>query len=295
MGGLILHKFRHSSKNIHHCSKIEPVYTLTSLYIYPVKSLAGIALESALVQPRGLQYDRRWMLVDETGRFISQREIPGLALLGTAIEPPYLVVFSRKNPGQRVEVPLEAPSAGWQKAAVQIWDDWCEALEAPAPVNRWFTEMLGRSVHLVFMPDSTRRPTDPRYAPADLPVSFADGFPFLLIGQASLDDLNRRLEQPLPMNRFRPNFVFAGGKPFEEDEWGDFCIGQAHFRGVKPCARCTIPTTDQDTAQRAAEPLKTLATFRQKNHKILFGQNVISTELRTTLMVSVGDRIEIQR
>jgi uncharacterized protein YcbX len=125
------------------------------------------------------------------------------------------------------------------------------------------------------MPDTTRRWADGRYAPKGQHVSFADGFPFLLIGQATLDDLNSRLAQPLPMNRFRPNFVFTGGEPFEEDGWGEIEIGNWKFQCVKPCARCIIPTTDQETATRAAEPLKTLATFRKKGNKILFGQNVV--------------------
>ena len=125
------------------------------------------------------------------------------------------------------------------------------------------------------MPGTTRRWADGRYAPKGQHVSFADGFPFLIIGQASLDDLNSRLEHPLPMNRFRPNFVFTGGMPFEEDTWKEFQISNFQFLCVKPCARCIIPTTDQETATRAAEPLKTLATFRKAGNKIHFGQNVV--------------------
>ena len=265
---------------------------LSSLHIYPVKSLAGISVHSALVQPRGLQYDRRWMLVDEQGMFVSQREVAELALLGTAIEPPFLVVFSRINPALRVEIPLEPPEGALKPLAVQIWDDRCDALLLPGEINRWFSDILGRSLRLVYMPDSTRRPTDAHYAPNGT-VSFADGYPFLLIGQASLDDLNSRLAQPLPMNRFRPNFVVSGSAPFEEDGWADFNIGAVQFRGVKPCARCIIPTTDQDTALRAAEPLKTLATFRQRDHKILFGQNVVWLSENEENVVCVGNRVVV--
>ena len=284
-------KFRYSPKFFHHCTKIENLFTLQSLHIYPIKSLAGIALDSAVVQSRGLQYDRRWMLVDAQGRFVSQREIRELALLGTAVEPPHLVVFSRKNPALRVLIPLEIPLDDMENAEVQVWNDRCMAGVLPSEINQWFSDVLGQALRLVFMPGTTRRLTDGRYTPNDQAVSFADAFPFLLIGQASLDDLNNRLAQPLPMNRFRPNFVFAGGAPFEEDGWKDFSIGSVTFSCVKPCARCIMTTTDQDTAQRAAEPLKTLATFRQQNHKILFGQNVIWTGVNEGEIIKVGDRI----
>lgn len=251
------------------------MHTLTALYTYPIKSLGGIQLHESIVQPRGLQYDRRWMLVDTEGRFVSQREVAELALLGTAIEPPFLIVFSKKNPALRLQILLEPAVASMPELEVQIWDDRCVARVHAPEINRWFSEHLGASLRLVFMSDLTQRAADAQYAPAGTPVSFADGFPILLLGQATLDDLNSRLATPLPMNRFRPNFVFEGGAPFEEDNWSDFQIGDQVFRGVKPCARCIIPTTDQDTAQRAAEPLQTLATYRQQGRKILFGQNVI--------------------
>ena len=249
--------------------------TLSEIWIYPIKSLGGIPLIEAKAEPRGLQYDRRWMLVDDTGRFVSQREIPRMALLGTAVEPPYLSVFWRNNPSEKIQIPLEAPVGDLEKLQVQIWDDQCAARVLPKEINDWFSENLEQNLRLVYMPDTTRRSADGRYAPKGHHVSFADGFPFLIIGQASLDDLNSRLAQPLPMNRFRPNFVFTGGEPFEEDTWERFSIGNQQFRGVKPCGRCIIPTTDQETATRSAEPLKTLATFRKVGNKILFGQNLV--------------------
>jgi len=248
---------------------------LSEIWIYPVKSLGGIPLREAKVEPRGLQYDRRWMLVDDDGRFVTQREIPQMALLGTAVEPPYLTVFLKKNISEKIQIPLEVPTGELEKQRVQVWKDQCPALILPKAVNDWFSENLSQNLRLVFMPDTTRRWADGRYAPKGQHVSFADGFPFLLIGQASLDDLNSRLAQPLPMNRFRPNFVFTGGLPFEEDSWKKFQISNVPFQCVKPCGRCIIPTTDQATAVRGAEPLKTLATFRQVGHKILFGQNVV--------------------
>jgi hypothetical protein len=276
--------------------------TLSEIWIYPIKSLGGIALKEAKVEPRGLQYDRRWMLVDDAGRFVSQREIPAMALLGTAIEPPHLSVFWKKSPSEKIQIPLEVPASDLEKLEVQIWDDKCPARVLPKEINDWFSENLKQNLRLVLMPETTRRWADGRYAPKGQHVSFADGFPFLLIGQASLDDLNRRLAQRLPMNRFRPNFVFTGGTPFEEDSWKEFQIspsdqasraGNVQFQCVKPCARCIIPTTDQETATRAAEPLKTLATFRQSGHKILFGQNVVWLG-EGEAWVKVGDEITMR-
>jgi hypothetical protein len=251
--------------------------TLSDIRIYPVKSMGGFSVPEALAGPRGLQYDRRWMLTDENGRFISQREIPDMALLGTAVDDAFLRIFRKNNPEQEIRIPLEFPAGTLPETVVQVWDDTCPAQVLPAEINDWLSTELKQKVQLVHMPGTTRRPTDPAYTTEGFYVSFADGYPFLIIGQASLDALNERLATPLPMNRFRPNFIFTGGAPHEEDGWSDFSIGGVQFRGVKPCGRCIIITTDQETAERAAEPLKTLSTYRQVGRKILFGQNVILT------------------
>lgn len=264
---------------------------LSEIYIYPIKSVGGISLQSAVVEQRGLQHDRRWMLVDEQGTFLTQREIPQMALLGTAVDSQHLMIFEKKNPASRTLVPLDAVADDLPEMMVKVWGDSCAARRLPTEASNWFSDVLGQKMYLVQMPESTRRPADDRYAPPGHAVSFADGFPFLIIGQASLDDLNSRLAQPLPMNRFRPNFVFTGGQPFEEDTWSDFRIGNVTFRGVKPCARCIIPTTDQDTAARAAEPIKTLATFRQIDRKILFGQNVVWMGKGEAAEIRVGESI----
>jgi uncharacterized protein len=284
LDGVICRKFR---KILH--------MTLSELWIYPIKSLGGISLDIAAVQLRGLQHDRRWMLADESGRFVTQREIPRMALLAVAIEPPFLSVFWKTNPSEKVQIPLAPAVENMREQMVQIWDDHCDARTLPDEINAWFSDNLGQKLQLVMLPETTRRWADGRYAPEGQHVSFADGFPFLLIGQASLDDLNRRLEQPLPMNRFRPNFVFKSddAQPFEEDTWRDFTIGEQPFRCVKPCARCIITTTDQETALRAAEPLKTLATFRKVGHKILFGQNVIWLG-EGDAQVRVGDALRLE-
>ncbi len=268
------------------------MHILSAIHIYPVKSLGGISLTESLVQPRGLRYDRRWMLIDETGRFVSQRELAALTGLGTALEPPFLIVFSKKDPAQRVRIPLEPELAQMPELAVQIWDDRCPARLHDPQINDWFSKLFDRDLRLVYMPDATYRRADAKYAPEPVPVSFADGFPFLVIGQASVDDLNRRLAEPLPMNRFRPNFVFTGGMPYEEETWADFRIGAARFRGVKPCGRCSIITTDQDSGERGAEPLQTLAAYRKQGNRILFGQNAVWLGEGSD-RIRIGDEIKL--
>lgn len=265
---------------------------LSEIWIYPIKSLGGISLQEAIPERRGLQYDRRWMLVDETGRFVSQREIPNMALLGTTIEAPFLSVFWKNKPSEKIQIPLEMDSSELEALEVEVWGDRMLAKVLPANINLWFSTQLTQNLKLVYMDDTTQRPADSRYAPPEHQVSFADGFPYLIIGQESLDDLNRRMEQALPMNRFRPNFVFSGGQAFEEDTWSQFFIADQLFQGVKPCARCSIPTTDQDTGERAMEPLKTLSEYRKKENRILFGQNVIWLG-EQEFPVRVGDWIRL--
>lgn len=266
---------------------------LSEIWIYPVKSLGGIALHEASPRRSGFQYDRRWMLVDENGRFVSQREIPQMALLGTAIEPPFLTVFWKHNPAEKCQISLSINPAKHPNINVEVWDDRFEAVVLPADLNRWFSEQLQRELRLVYMTEQTARLADDRYAPEGHTVSFADGFPYLIIGQATLDALNGRLPNPVPMDRFRPNMVFTGGEAFEEDAWSDFNIGQTAFRGVKPCARCIITTTDQRTGARNAEPLKTLATFRKVGNKIFFGQNAVWMGNKDSIL-RVGDLITPQ-
>ncbi len=255
-------------------SKLGRECRLEAIYLYPIKSLGGIALSEAKLELRGLQYDRRWMLVDANGQFVSQRECPALAQLGTDLREDKLAVFEKQNPQTCLHLPLPPPK-DLPQGTVQVWGDRCRACLYGDDTNEWFSDFLKARVRLAFMPDRTLRRVDSRYTPTQMPVSFADGFPYLIVGQASLDDLNSRLQQPIPMSRFRPNFVFSGGLPYEEDTWKHFTIGHAQFLAVKPCARCVVITTDQDTGTRSAEPLRTLATYRQKGRRLLFGQNAI--------------------
>jgi uncharacterized protein YcbX len=261
--------------------------TVSELFVYPVKSLGGISVPSALVTERGFEHDRRWMLVDKNNCFITQREIPMLALLQVTITEEGLHVRHKQN-GSTFVIPFQLQKNN--SITVQVWSDTCKAQLVSEEADKWFSEMLLFPCKLVFMNDSTRRRVDGRYANNNEITSFSDAYPFLLIGQSSLDDLNSRLKEPLPINRFRPSIVFAGGGPFEEDIFEHFTINDIHFYGVKLCARCVVTTTDQQTAARGKEPLKTLSTYRVHKNNIYFGQNLLHNGAGT---IKAGDEIRV--
>ncbi|HKU63094.1 MAG TPA: MOSC N-terminal beta barrel domain-containing protein [Gemmatimonadales bacterium] len=245
--------------------------TVSSLVVYPIKSAGGIAVEQVDVDDFGLRHDRRWMVVDPRGGMITQRTHPRLALARPALEGDRLVV---RGPGlDPLSLPLRPAAA--VGTTVGIWEDECTAAWQGEAAASWFSRLLEAEVMLVYMPDTTWRPVDPTRAPASSRVGFADAFPFLLLSEESLADLNARLPAPVPMNRFRPNLVIRGGTPFVEDRLDAFGIGEIGFRAVKPCDRCVITTTDQETTERGVEPLRTLATFRKVDGKVYFGQNAL--------------------
>jgi len=260
--------------------------TISQLFIYPIKSLGGIQVNSATLTDRGFEYDRRWMLVDNNNRFLTQREFAQMALLQVALTNGGLKVI-HKITRDHLIIPFETTNS--EKARVQIWDDYCELEFVSAAADQWFSEKLSALCRLVYMPDNSQRKVEAGcYAINNEITSLSDGYPLLIIGQASLDDLNRRLDVPLPMNRFRPNIVFTGGVPFEEDWLSHFKVNEIDFYGVKLCARCPITTIDQENASKAKEPLKTLATFRMKNNEVYFGQNLLYDGRGT---INVGDEI----
>ncbi len=265
---------------------------LSEIYIYPVKSLGGIRLEESKVTDRGLQYDRRWMLIDENNRFISQREYPKLAVFSTELFTNFLrITDTRVIKGILVNLTPQF-SEIISIINVTVWDDEVEAWEVSRIANNFFTEALGMPARLVYMPDESHRKTESNYSlKGDEITSFSDGYPILIVGQSSLDDLNNRLAEPITINRFRPNFVFTGGTEFEEDEWHEFKVGDVRFFGVKPCARCVMTTIDPQTGEKKGkEPLLSLNRYRKAGNKILFGQNVLISQLGK---VSVDDVIEV--
>ena len=259
---------------------------VSSLHLYPVKSLGGFPVASALLTDRGFAYDRRWMLVDADGRFVTLRQHPSMTALATRILGGELEVIDRSS-GDSIRFPLSGFAGETLK--VDIWDDVCEAVPGPDEMHRWFSDRLNQPVRLVHMPDGTRRLVDPDYSiGADL-TGFTDGYPLLLIGQSSLDDLNSRLPEPVGMDRFRPNIVFTGGRPYEEDGMRRFTVGGAVMHGVKPCARCSVTTIDPVTGTSGKEPLRTLSTYRTRGNKTYFGQNVIAAG--EGMELHVGDEI----
>ncbi|RYU82160.1 MOSC domain-containing protein [Hymenobacter persicinus] len=261
--------------------------TLSELYIYPVKSLGGIRVTEAEIEPRGLRHDRRWLIVDERNQFMTQRQLADMAHLKVAAAYNGFLLTHAARPEL---LPLYVPFAATPERTlfVTIWDDMVFAWRGTPEADAWLTEALGRPCKLVYMSDMVMRATDG--GAADGEVSFADAFPFLVIGQASLDDLNTRLAAPVPMDRFRPNLVVAGGAPYEEEAWRDFAIAGQPFVGVRPCGRCVVTTIDQQTTQKSAEPLRTLATYRTLDHKVMFGQNVTGPGRGT---LRVGDSLAV--
>jgi uncharacterized protein len=261
--------------------------TLTEIWTYPIKSLGGIPLRTARVFEKGLELDRRWMLVDEANTFLTQRVHPRMALFKLSILDEQLQVSFGSS---SVKISLhDAPSARTFEA--RIWDDVVNVNEIDESLNQWFSNHLGLTCKLVHFPEINQRAVDAKYKVNNENVSLADAYPFLIIGQSSLDDLNSKLPVPVPMNRFRPNFVFSGGEAFEEDQWRNFTIGKNRFIRVKTCARCVLTTVDQQTAEKGIEPLYTLSTYRKQEAKVLFGQNLVAVDHHS---VAVGDSIMLQ-
>ena len=253
-----------------------------SLHIYPVKSCRGIDLEAAEVTAMGFRLDRQWMVVTPDGGFLSQRSHPVLARVGTRIEGDLLIL---EGPDlSPLEVALEETDG--DQRSVTVWNDTCTALSAGPEAADWFSSLLGTACELVRQPDAGIRQVDTGYADPGDRVAFADGFPFLLISQASVDELNRRLATPVPTDRFRANIIIDGCGPHAEDGWSTITVGELGFRVAKPCARCVVITTDQHNGSRSTEPLRTLAGYRTINGKVLFGQNLVHQGMGT---LRVGD------
>ena len=245
-------------------------------------------MPEAEVQRTGLQHDRRWMLIDETGLFVSQRTHTQLATLQVNLTEEGFMISHKKDSIKPFFLSFNETTN--TKIQVNIWDDQCIATEVSPSANKWFSDVLQMRVRLVYMPETTQRLVEPDYANNNEIVSFADAYPFMMIGQSSLDDLNNRLDKPVLMNRFRPNFVFSGGTPYIEDKMESFKIGDINFKGVRPCARCVLTTINQENATKGSEPLKTLATYRTVKNKVMFGQNLLHSGEG---IVRVGDKIEV--
>jgi hypothetical protein len=259
---------------------------LSAINIYPVKSCRGIALKTSHIDTWGLKYDRNWMVVNAEGGFLTQRKYPQMALIETELNPDALLLRAPNMPELRI--PLSVQSG--DKLDVTVWNDHCQAIDQGTEAADWLSNYMGLKCRLVRIRENHTRLADPHYTPQPTQVSFADDYPLMLISEASLTDLNARLAEPLPMNRFRPNLVVAGCEPYAEDKWRTMQIGEVMFEVVKPCARCAIINTNQTTSSRGKQPMVKLATYRRVRNKILFGQHLTHTGLGK---VQLGDAVKV--
>jgi uncharacterized protein len=247
---------------------------IEGLFVYPFKSARGHALAQVQLRPTGFEWDRYWMAVDATGKFISQRTHPKLARLVPEIASDALVL---KAPGlPDLSVPLHA--AAGTPVRVRVWDDECAAIDLGDAPAQWLSGFLEQPLRLVRVSATPERVANPKYAGAvPKPVTFVDGFQMLVCNRASLEELNSRLPEPVPMERFRPNIVLGGLAPFAEDRIDCLSVGEITLRLVKPCTRCIITSTDQRTGERSTDPLPVLRTYRfdRTLHGVKFGENAV--------------------
>lgn len=261
---------------------------LSEIYIYPVKSLAGINVLSWPINEKGLLHDRKWMLIDSNNHFLSQRHLPRMVLIKTEITDKELIL-STKTSGN-ISLPLY-PEDG-DEINTTIWKDQCLAKTTSKIANQWLSDFLEIECKLVYQPENTVRSVDPHFAFTTDKVNFSDGFPFLIISQASMDALNQVLPSQIPIRRFRPNLVISNCNSYAEDSWREISINSITFRLPKPCSRCLVPTIDMNTAQTNKEPLSTLNHLRKWNKQVFFGQNALHND---TGELSVGNNVRIIR
>jgi uncharacterized protein len=250
--------------------------TLVGLFIYPVKSARGIALERARTVATGLEWDRQWMLVNAEGTFLSQRTHPRLARFVPEITAEAL--FIHASGMQPLEVPLGGDGSPLERLAVRVHRDCCLGVDQGEAAARWVSEALGETLRLVRVPPDPGRSANPAFAgTTPAPMGFADGFPLLVCNQSSLEDLNTRLAEPVPMERFRPNLVLAGLPPWAEDRIDSLTVGEVRLRLVKPCTRCTIPGIDQRSGLPGTDPTPALRALRfDRNLRgVTFGENAV--------------------
>jgi len=263
---------------------------VSRIFVYPIKSCAGIEVASADLTVRGLAGDRRYMLVDAAGRFLTQRQHPQMALLKPAFaDEGFTVTAPGRDP---LHLPAGLAERGHQTCTVRIWRDQVEATLADSDTNVWFSEFLGFACGLVYLADHQHRAVTHAAAAFDDEVGFADGAPLLLISDASLAGLNRRLDQPVGIERFRPNLFVTADQPHAEDEWHSVTIGEARLEVAWPCSRCGLICVDPDSGQRdpGGEPLQTLTAYRRRDRAVYFGQNLIPRSLGT---INVGAECRI--
>ncbi len=264
---------------------------LSQIFIYPIKSVAGIPVQQWEVTKTGLKYDRQWMLVDEQHQFLSQRRLTKMALIKTQLKDEQIIISAPDKPN--ISIPLH-PTAyeANDSITVTVWHDQCIAKLISDKVDQWFSEFLEQPCHLVYQPSDSIRTVDQQYALGADQTSFSDGFPFLIASEASLALLNQQMGLTLGIQRFRPNLVIADCTSYAEDTWRTIQVGDIAFRLPKPCSRCPVPQIDPETATRGKEPLRTMARTRKWQNKVFFGQNALHDSVGT---LQTGDAVIIQK
>ncbi len=242
---------------------------LSDIYIYPVKSLTGFRADQWPVDRNGLQHDRQWMLIDENNNFLSQRKLPRMALINTAIRNQQLILSTDHS-----DISLPLVSSG-ESVHVTVWHDQCRAETIGKDVDEWLSDFLHRPCRLVVMPDDSIRQVDQKYAHPQDQTAFSDGFPFLITSDASLQALNQHMPEPVDIQRFRPNLVISDCEPYAEDHWRQIAINTIRFRLPKPCSRCAVPGVNPHTAEREKAPLTALNNTRKWEKQVYFGQNAL--------------------
>ncbi len=261
---------------------------LKEIVIYPIKSIAGISVQKAFASERGFENDRRWMLIDENNKFITQRKHHKLALVWLNMSGETMELTHTDTLLGSISIPLKI--AGKPELLADIWDDKVQVIWPGLEADTWFSDYLGQKCRLVYLPDESVRRVDPDYVSENVNTSLSDGYPYLLTNRASLSDLEERSGVSLSMTRFRPNLVVDSGVPFEEDSWKKIKGDEVVFQPVKPCGRCVITTIDPQTGVAGQEPLQTLSTYRKPANKVLFGQNMIALRFGH---IRVGERLEV--
>ena len=262
-------------------------YRVVGLFRYPLKSAAGVSCREVELDRFGVRDDRRWMIIDAAGAPITLREAPRLARLRACVAPGGLLLEWGNDAARTL---VERPAAGSRRIPIRIWDDTVRLPRADDAANDWLGERLGREARLVWMPDDVERPVNPRYAGPDDRTSLTDGYPLHIVGSGSMADLNARLEQPIGIDRFRPNIYVEGPPAFDEDTWVEVRIGESLLRVVKPCPRCAVTTVDPATGERGREPLRTLSAYRKREGGVMFGQNALH---EGTGRLRVGDAVVV--
>ncbi|SNR68248.1 MOSC domain-containing protein [Flavobacterium sp. ov086] len=259
------------------------IYTVKEIYIYPIKSLAGISCQNAFAEEMGFEHDRRWMLVDAENQFITQREYPILSQFYPQISDGKIsITFQDQkhefSTAEHLENPIE----------VNVWDDKSEVVEVNSATSKWFSDRLGFQCKLMKIIKSGDRKHESSRLKETFNVSLADGYPYLMIGTKSLDFLNEKLDDKITVLRFRPNIVISSEIPHEEDDFDTFKIGEVDFKNVKPCGRCIMVNNDPQKGIVKKEPLKTLSKYRNFNNSVLFGTNIVSLN---SGIIKVGDEL----